>query len=157
MTLDARHPPNPSAAGEDNVHSKLGPVRALLWFGLAWGLFIALLSFVLPIVTAVSSLDGPQPRVSVFRAYGLVGLVPAAGMLAAVVLPAWLLAFGRHAPSRASLTMAEGVAGLIFIAGLLAPLVLRLPGLLILPVAVAIPSAALGSEVLRQSARFHTR
>lgn len=42
----------------------LGPLRALLWFGLGWGLLLVLLSFVMPIVTVSSGHDGPQPRVS---------------------------------------------------------------------------------------------
>jgi len=127
----------------------LGPLRALLWFGLGWGLLLVLLSFVLPIATVSSGQDGPQPRVSAFHAYGLVGILPAIGILAAVVLSAWLLAFGWHAPSRTLLTLAEGVAGLVFIVGMLAPLALHFAGVLVLPLAISIPAAALTSEVLR--------
>lgn len=131
------------------MNKPLGPLRALLWFGLGWGLLLVLLSFVLPIVTMWSGHDGPQPRVSAFRAYGLVGVLPAMGILAAVVLSLWLLAFGRQAPSRTSLTLAEGIAGLVFIVGLLAPVVLHFAGLLVLPLAISIVAAALTSEVLR--------
>jgi hypothetical protein len=79
----------------------------------------------------------------------LVGILPAIGILTAVVLSAWLLAFGRHAPSRKSLTLAKGVAGLVFIVGMLAPLALHFAGVLVLPLAISIPAAALTSEVLR--------
>jgi hypothetical protein len=128
----------------------LGAVRALLWFSLGWGLFLVLLSFVMPIATLSSGYDGPQLRLSAFDAYGLVGLLPAVGILAAVVLTAGLLAFGRRTPSRTSLSLAEGVAALVFIVLWLAPLVLRLVGLLPLPLAISILAAALTSEVLRQ-------
>lgn len=129
----------------------LGLLRALLWFALGWGLLLVLLSFVMPIVTVWSGHDGPQPRVSASRAYGLVGVLPAIVILAAAVLSAWLLAFGRQTPSRASLTLAEGIAGLFFIVGLLAPVAFHFEGLFVLPLAISIPAAALGTEVLRQT------
>jgi hypothetical protein len=128
------------------MNKQLGPVRALLWFGIGWGLLLVLLSFVMPIVTVSSGHDVPQPRIS---AYGPVGLLPAIGILATAVLSAGLLAFGRRAPSRTSLSLAEGVAALVFIVGWLAPVALHLAGLLALPLAISIPSAALTSEVLR--------
>lgn len=130
------------------MHKTLRPVRAFLWFGFGWGLLLVLLSFVMPIATMSSGYDGPQ-QISAFHAYGPIGLLPAIGILATAVLSAGLLAFGRRAPSRTSLSLAEGVAALVFIVGWLAPVVLRLPGLLALPVAIFIPSAALTSEVLR--------
>ena len=131
------------------MNKPLGPVRALLWFGIGWGLLLVLLSFVMPIVTVSSGHDGPQPRISAFHAYGPVSLLPAIGILATAVLSAGLLAFGRRAPSRTSLSLAEGVAALVFIVGWLAPVALHLAGLLALPLAISIPSAALTSEVLR--------
>jgi hypothetical protein len=133
------------------MNKVLGPVRALLWFALGWGLLVAMLSFVMPIVTVMSGHDGPQPRVSAFRAYGLVGLLPAIAILAAVVLSAGLLAFGRRAPSRTSLTLAEGMAGIVLFGGLLALVAFHFAGVLVLPVAISIVSAAMTSEVLRQS------
>lgn len=131
------------------MNKPLGAVRALLWFGLGWGLLLVLLSFVMPIVTVSSGHDGPQPRISAFHAYGLVGLLPAIGILAAVVISAGLLAFGRRTPSRTSLSLAEGVAALVFIVVMLAPVALHFAGLLALPLAISIPAGALTSEVLR--------
>ena len=133
---------------DEHVDNTLGPLRALLWFGFGWGLLLVLLSFVMPIATVSSGHDGPQ-QISAFHAYGPVGLLPAIGILATAVLSAGLLAFGRRAPSRTSLSLAEGVAALVFIVGWLAPVALHLPGLLALPLAISIPSAALTSEVLR--------
>ncbi|HEY8654163.1 MAG TPA: hypothetical protein VIL87_13910 [Dermatophilaceae bacterium] len=115
------------------------------------GLFLVLLSFVMPIVTVWSGHDGPQPRISAFRAYGLVGILPAIGILAAVVLSARLLAFGRRAPSRASLTLAEGIAGLLFIVVLFPPVAFLGYSVFVLPLAASILAAALTSEVQRQS------
>ena len=131
------------------MNKPLVGVRALLWFGFGWGLLLVLLSFVMPIVTVSSGHDGPQPRISAFHAYGPLGLLPAIGILATAVLSAGLLAFGRRAPSRTSLSLAEGVAALVFSVGWLAPVALHLAGLLALPLAISIPSAALTSEVLR--------
>lgn len=125
------------------------PLRALLWFGIGWGLLLVLLSFVMPIITVSSGYDGPQPRISAFHAYGPVGLLPAIGILATAALASGLLAFGRRAPSRTSLSLAEGVAALVFIVGWLAPVALHSAGLLALPLAISIPSATLTSEVLR--------
>ena len=130
------------------MNKTLRPVRAFLWFGLGWGLLLVLLSFVMPIATVSSGYDGPE-QISAFHAYGPVGLLPAIGFLTTAVLSAGLLAFGRRAPSRTSLSLAEGVAALVFIVGWLAPVALHLPGLLALPLAISIPSAALTSEVLR--------
>lgn len=152
----ARESDRPVPSRDEHMTKPLGPLRALLWFSFGWGLFLVLLSFVMPIVTVWSGHDGPQPRISAFRAYGLVGILPAIGILAAVVLSARLLAFGRRAPSRASLTLAEGVAGLLFIVGLFPP-VAFLPvaflglGVFVLPLAASILAAALTAEVLRQS------
>lgn len=64
------------------------------------------------------------------------GVLPAILILAAAILSAWLLAFGRQTPSRASLSLAEGIAGLFVIAGLLAPVAFHLAGLLVLPLAI---------------------
>ena len=130
------------------MNKTLRPVRAFLWFGFGWGLLLVLLSFVMPIATVSSGYDGPE-QISAFHAYGPVGLLPAIGFLATAVLSAGLLAFGRRAPSRTSLSLAEGVAAFVFVVGWLAPVALRLPGLLALPLASSIPSAALTSEVLR--------
>ena len=146
----------PVPSRDEHMTKPRGPLRALLWFSFGWGLFLVLLSFVMPIVTVWSGHDGPQPRISAFGAYGLVGILPAIGILAAVVLSARLLAFGRRAPSRTSLTLAEGVAGLLFIVGLFPP-VDFLPvaflglGVFVLPLAASVLAAALTSEVLRQS------
>ena len=151
-----RESDRPVPSRDEHMTKPLGPLRALLWFSFGWGLFLVLLSFVMPIVTVWSGHDGPQPRISAFRAYGLVGILPAIGILAAVVLSARLLAFGRRAPSRASLTLAEVVAGLLFIVGLFPP-VDFLPvaflglGVFVLPLAASVLAAALTSEVLRQS------
>jgi len=131
------------------MNQQLGGVRALLWFSLGWGLLLVLLSFVMPIATESSGYDGHQQRISAFHAYGLVGLLPAIGILAVVVLSSGLLAFGRRTPSRTCLSLAEGVAALAFIIGWLAPVALHLVGLLAIPLAISIPSAALTTEVLR--------
>ncbi len=72
--------------------------------GLGWGLLLLLLSFVMPIATEPSGHDGRQQRISAFHAYGLVGLLPAMGILSVVVLSSGLLAFGRRTPSRTCLS-----------------------------------------------------
>ena len=130
------------------MNQPLGGVRALLWFGLGWGLLLVLLSFVMPIATVSSGPDGREPRITTFHAYGLVGLLPAIGILAAVVLSSGLLAFGRRTPSRTCLSLAEGVAALVFIVAWLAPVALHLVGLLAIPLAISLPAAVLTSEAL---------
>ena len=105
----------------------------------------------MPVVTVMSRHDGLQPRVSAVRAYGLAGVLPAMGFLVAVVLTASLLAFGRHAPSRASLTSAEGMAGLVLMVGLLAPSAFHVPGSVRALLAIVVATAVVTSEVLRQS------
>ena len=133
------------------MNKQPGPVRALLWFGIGWGLLLVLLSFVMPIITVSSDYDGPQPRISAFHAYGPVGLLPAIGILATAALASGLLAFGRRAPSRTMLSLAEGVAGLRFIVGLFPSVAFLGLGVFVLPLAASILAAALTSEVLRQS------
>jgi hypothetical protein len=88
---------------------------------------------------------------------GWIGTLPAAGFLAASLLTAWLLAFGRHAPSRASLTLAEVTTALVVIGGLLALVFFHLAGLLVIPLAGSLLAATITSEVLRQSAQTRIR
>ena len=125
------------------------PIQVLLWFAVVWGLLLVLLGWVDPIVT----LAGPQQGMGAIQYSGWVGTLPATGFLAASLLTSWLLAFGRPAPSRASLTLAEGITGLVVIGGLLALVFFHLVGLLVMPLVAAIMTATLTSEVLRQSAQ----
>lgn len=118
------------------------PARVFLWFALAWGLLLVLLSFALPVVTVLTGRDGRQPRLSLVRAYGLAGALPAVAILAATVLAAWLLGFGRHAPARAPLAWARGIAVLTLVVALVTTATLHI-GVLILPLALALLLATL--------------
>jgi hypothetical protein len=125
------------------------PIQVLLWFAVVWGLLLVLLGWVDPIVTFA----GPQQGMGAIQYSGWVGPLPATGFLAASLLTFWLLAFGQHAPSRASLTLAEGITGLVVIGGLLALVFFNFSGLLVIPLAGSLVAATITSEVLRQSAQ----
>lgn len=124
-------------------------IKVLLWFAVAWGLPLVWLGWVDPIVT----LAGPQQGRGAIEYSGWIGTLPATGFLAASLLTAWLLAFGKHAPSRASLTLAECITGLVGIGGLLALVFFHLAGFLVMPLVAALMTATITSEVLHQSAQ----
>ena len=144
-------PPQPTGKVVEHGRKQSALLQALLWFAPAWGVLLVLLSFVLPVVTVLSGYDGVQPQVSLVQDYGLAGALPAVASLFAAVLTAWLLRFGRRAPSRASLIWAECVAGPMILIGLLAPVVFRRVGLLLVPLAASLLVAIVISEELRRS------
>lgn len=120
-------------------------VRILLWCALGWGLLQVALSFVLPVVTVLTGRDGPQPRYSLVHTYGLASALPGVAVLAATALVASLLRFGLRPPSASALAVARAIAGLIVLATLVSTATLHI-GALILPVAIAILTAAVAAE-----------
>jgi hypothetical protein len=101
-----------------------------LWFGLGWAALLIPASYLLPVVTVLTSSDGPQPRISLVDEYGPRAVLPAIGVLILVAVVGLVLRAG--AARTAFVVAAVGV-----LASLVATVLFHIVGALTLPATVA--------------------